>query len=203
MNKQLTKSLSIIVTPVVMLFLLIFLLSHSGAVLADVWEKWDSYNQEYQENEGVEEFVWKEGDKNMPEYPENSDLLEVSGSAAYQNYQYLIDGKNLTVGRDGVVRYSIVIRSKSGADNVMYDGIRCTANQIKHYAYGTTGMDGKKKFIPKTNAVWKPFRSSGVTAYGATLAAGYFCDHNGVALKRNVIIQNIKYGKGPVDGLYN
>ncbi len=202
MNKQLTKSLSKIVTPVVMLFLLLFLSGYSGAVLADVWEKWESHNLENQENEGIEEFVWKEGDKNMPEYPENNDLLEVSGSAAYQNYQYLIDGKNLTVGRDGVVRYSIVIRSKSGADNVMHDGIRCTANQIKHYAYGTTGMDGKKKFIPKTNAGWEPFRLSGITAYGSTLAASYFCDHNGVALKRNVIIHNIKYGKGPVDGLY-
>ena len=202
MNKQLIQSRSIIIAPVIMLFLFILLFTYSTAVLADVWEKWDSYNQEYQENEGVEDFVWKEGDKNMPEYPENSDLLEVSGSAVYQNYQYLIDGKNLTVGRDGVVRYSIVIRSKSGVDNVMYDGIRCTANQIKHYAYGTTDMDGKKKFIPKSNAAWEPFRSSGVTAYGATLATSYFCDHNAVALKRNEIIQNIKYGKGPVDGLY-
>ncbi|MCU7799467.1 MAG: CNP1-like family protein [gamma proteobacterium symbiont of Lucinoma myriamae] len=193
MNKQLT-----------IFFLLISLLIHNTAVLAgDVWDKLGSHRQEYQDNEGVEDYVWKEGSNAMPAYPENSDLLEVAGPPAYQNYQYLIDGKSLTVGADGVVRYAIVIRSSSGADNAMFDGIRCTTNQMKNYAYGTTGMDGKKKFILKSNAAWKPFRSVGVTGYGPILAANYFCDHSGVTLKRHVIIQNIKYGKGEVDGLYN
>ena len=124
MNKQLTIA-----------FLLMSLLVHSTAVLADVWDKWDSFSQEYQENEGVEDFVWKEGDNTMPAYPQNSDLLEVAGPPAYRNYQYLIDAKNLAVGADGVVRYAIVIRSDGGADNAMYDGIRCTMNQIKNYGY--------------------------------------------------------------------
>lgn len=193
MNKQLTVS-----------FLLISLLIQSTVVLAgDVWDKWGSHRQEYQENEGVEDYIWKEGSDAIPAYPENSDLLEVTGPPAYQNYQYLIDGKSLTVGADGVVRYVIVIRSSSGVDNAMFDGMRCTTGQMKNYAYGSTGMDGKKKFILKSNAAWKPFRSSGVTGYGPILAANYFCDHSGVPLKRHVIIQNIKYGKGEVDGLYN
>lgn len=192
MNKQLTVS-----------FLLISLLIQSTVVLAgDVWDKWGSHRQEYQENEGVEDYIWKEGSDAIPAYPENSDLLEVAGPPTYQNYQYLIDGKSLTVGADGVVRYVIVIRSSSGADNAMFDGIRCTTGQMKNYAYGSTGMDGKKKFILKSNAAWKPFHSSGVTGYGPILAANYFCDHSGVPLKRHVIIQNIKYGKGEVDGLY-
>lgn len=192
MNKQL-----------IAVFLLISLFACSTAVLADVWEKWDSYNQENQDNEGVEDFVWKEDGNNMPEYPKDGDLLEVSGPPAYRNYQYLIDAESLQIGADGVVRYGIVIRSASGADNAMYSGIRCTTNQIKNYAYGTTDMDGKKKFIQKSNAAWKPFRSDGVMGYAPILAANYFCDFSGIPLKRNVIIQNIKYGKGDVDGLYN
>lgn len=202
MNKQLLRFCSKNIAPIMSLLLSIPLLTGSAAVFADVWDKWDSHKQDYQENEGVEDFVWKEGSNNLPGYPDNDDLLEVAGPQAYQNYQYLIDAENLIVGADGVVRYSIVIRSSSGADNVMHDGIRCTTNQIKNYAYGSTGMDGKKKFIPKLNAVWRPFRATGITAYGSILASNYYCSHEGFPLKRHEIIQNIKYGKGTVDGLY-
>ncbi|MCU7937964.1 MAG: CNP1-like family protein [gamma proteobacterium symbiont of Bathyaustriella thionipta] len=203
MNIQLTIPRSKMITSAFMLFFLSIFLTCSTAALADVWDKWDSHTEEYKENEGVEDYVWKEGGNKMPEYPENSDLLEVAGPPAYRNYQYFIDAKNLTVGADGVVRYSIVIRSSSGADNAMYDGIRCTTNQMKNYAYGSTGMDGNKKFIQKTSVAWTPFRTIGATGYAPILAMNYFCDHSGVPLKRHVIIQNIKYGKGPVDGLYN
>lgn len=192
MNKQLT-----------IILLLLPLVVFSTVISADVWEKWESFNEENKDNEGIEDFVWKEGSNKMPAYPQDDDLLEVAGPPTYQNYQYLIDGENLISGADGVVRYALVIRSKSGADNAMYDGIRCITNQIKHYAYGSTGMDGKKKFIQKTSSSWQRFRSDGVTGYGQILAANYFCDFNGFPLKRDVIIQNIKYGKGTVDGYYD
>jgi len=180
----------------------LLLLAFSTAAIADVWDNLDSFSDDYQENEGIEEFIWKEGSNNLPDYPQDKNLLEVAGPPMYQNYQYLIDEKSLIVGLDGVVRYSIVIRSSGGSDNVLYDGLRCTTNQIKNYAYGITGMDDKKKFSQKKNAQWRNFRTTGATAYGLIFASNYFCDHSGVALKRDEIIQNIKYGKGEVDGLY-
>ncbi|MCW8929276.1 MAG: CNP1-like family protein [Gammaproteobacteria bacterium] len=182
----------------------ILLLSFFSTVaFADVWDKLGSHAEEYQENEGIEDYVWKETESNLPEYPQESDLLEVAGPPAYRNYQYLIDEKNLNVGKDGVVRYSLVIRSPGGADNVMFDGIHCIQNQIKNYAYGSTDMDGNKKFTLKQTTEWKSFRPSGVTAYGKIFATNYFCNHDGIVLTRHEIIQNMKYGKGPVDGLYN
>ena len=183
-------------------FGIILLLLNSSTVCADVWDKWSGHAQEYEENEGVEEYVWKEGSNQLPDYPKDDDLLEASGPPNYKNYQYLIDGKNLNVGEDGVVRYSIVIRSPSGADNVMFDGIRCTSNEIKNYAYGSTDMDGKKKFIQRQNPVWKPVSSTGVTGYGPIFTENYFCNFEGSTLSYGEIIQNIKYGKGSVDGLY-
>ncbi len=178
------------------------LLFNCTPVFADVWNKWESFSEDYKDNEGVEDYVWKEGSKQLPDYPQDKDLLEISGPPSYRNYQYLIDGKNLSVGADGVVRYSIVIRSPSGSDNVMFDGIRCSKRHMKNYAYGTTDMEGKKKFIQRENPVWKPFRSSGVTGYGPILARNYFCNFESTILTRHEIIQNIKYGKGRVDGLY-
>ena len=173
----------------------------ANTVLADVWDKLDGY--EYQENENVEDYVWKEDGSGIPDYPENNDLLEVEGPAAYRNYQYLIDGKTLLVGGDGVVRYSIVIRSSSGSDNVMFEGLRCNTAQVKIYAYGSTDTQDRKVFTPKANSAWKALRSSGVSGYSDNFAKSYFCDNFGAVLSRNEIIKNIKYGKGSVDGIYN
>ncbi len=169
---------------------------------ADVWDNWGSHNEENKDNEGVEDYVWKEDGSNLPGYPEEKDLLEVDGPPAYSNYQYLIDEKSLTLGKDNVIRYSLIIRSKSGADNAFYDGIRCNTTEIKNYAYGITDKDGRKTFAARENPQWRPFRDSGITAYGAVFAANYFCDQNALTLKRHEIIQNIKYDKGNVDGLY-
>ncbi|MCP3848865.1 MAG: hypothetical protein GY694_01315 [Gammaproteobacteria bacterium] len=177
--------------------------SLTNSAFADVWDKIEAHKTENAENEGVEDYIWKEGGSFLPPYPQDSDLLEVAGPPSYQNYQYLIDGKTLSIGDDGVVRYSLVIRSTNGSDNVMFDGLRCTNRQIKNYAYGSTDMDGNKKFIERQDASWKPFRSTGVMGYGPIFMSSYFCNFDGALLSRHEIIQNIKYGKGNVDGLYN
>lgn len=172
----------------------------SAQVMADIWE--DLNEEEFREND-VEEFVWKEGDSSALGYPEESDLVEVSGSSAYRNYQYLIDVESVQVGADGVVRYSLVIRSSSGSDNAFFEGIRCISNEIKTYAYGAADMDDKKKFVPRIKPGWKKASSSGVRGYSETFIINYLCGFNGKNIKRYEIIQNIKYGKGEVDGTYN
>ncbi len=181
--------------------LCVMILSISNdVVFADIWEDLNPYD--YKDNEDIEDFVWKEGASTLPEYPDETDLLEVDGPPKYSNYHYFIDGKTLTTDATGVVRFALIIRSPSGSDNAFYDGIRCTENQIKHYAYGSTDTKGKKKFVGRSNAHWGAFRGKGVNAYAAIFATNYFCDHSGVMLKRHEIIQNINYGKGNVDGLY-
>jgi len=173
----------------------VLLFSMTNNTFADVWDNIDAHTTEYAVNEGVEGYVWKEGSSSLPAYPQDSDLLEVAGPPTHRNYQYLIDGKTLSVGEDDVVRYSIVIRSPNGADNVMFDGIHCTNRQIKNYAYGSTDMDGNKKFIERQSASWKLSPTSGVTGYAPILMSNYFCNFEGVLLSRHEIIQNIKYGK--------
>lgn len=178
---------------------LLFLLLNSSAY-TDVWD--NLHGHEYKENTDIEEYVWKEGDSKAAAYPKDKDLVEISGSPAYQNYQYLIDAENLTIGEDGVVRYALVIRSSSGVDNARYEGIRCISQQIKTYAYGTMDMQGNKKFVGLSAPEWKPVSSTGATGYAPILIANYFCSFDSITLKRNEVIQNIKYGKGEVDGTY-
>ena len=186
------------ITTIKVFSLLIFLFL-SVPLWADVWDKLQS--TEYEEND-VEDYVWKEGDTNTPDYPKEDDLVEVSGSPAYKNYQYLIDVETLQVGEDDVVRYSLVIRSPKGSDNAFFEGIRCSTHEVKTYAYGITDMDDKKKFVARSEAKWRYATSSGVTGYSVTLINHYLCGFNRKSLKRTDIIQNIKYGKGAVDGLY-
>jgi hypothetical protein len=185
------------------LFGITLLFFFSTAVFADVWDRLESHSLENKENEGIEDFIWKESGDNLPDYPQEGNLLEVAGPPTHRNYQYFIDEKSITTGADGVVRFSIIIRSPGGVDNVMYDGIRCTTEQIKHYAYGSMDMEGNKKLILKQSSNWQDFRSVGVTGYAPILNDHYLCCHNGANISRNEIIQNIKYGKGPVDGFYD
>jgi len=180
-------------SPLLLLFL-------SVQVWADVWDKLKE--EDFREND-VEDYVWKEDGRKTPDYPKDEDLVEVSGSPAYKNYQYLIDVKTLQVGNDGVVRYSLVIRSSSGSDNAFFEGVRCTSGEMKTYAYGITDMDDKKKFIARTDPKWRIASSSGIKGYGQTFIINYLCGFNGKTIKRNEVIQNIKYGKGNVDGGYN
>ena len=188
--------------PIRVFVCLFFCLFLSGSLIADVWDRVPGFSDEYQDND-VEDFVWKEGETILPDYPKDEDLIEVDGPPAYRNYKYLIDEKSVQVGKDYVVRYTLVIRSPGGADNVMYDGLRCSTSEIKNYAYGSMDKKGNKIFYPRSSPVWKPIRESGVMGYSKVFAANYFCDFDGFALKRHEIIQNLKYGKGNVDGLYN
>ena len=199
--KLTTRLLKQLLFPV--LFIFAIAIEIASPVFADVWDNLPSFQEEYKMNEGVEDYVWKEGSTVLPDYPDDDDLLEVEGPPAYRSYQYLIDGKNLQVGEDGVVRYSIVIRSPSGADNVMYEGLRCNTAEVKNYAYGSTNMDGKKIFFARSKPVWKSVTSSGVTGYTDSLRRNYFCSFEGAVLTLHEIMQNIKYGKGSVDGIYN
>jgi len=198
-RKHIKLLLKNMATSLIMLSLSIY----SVTAVADVWNKWGGFKDEYKDNENAEDYVWKEENSQLPNYPKDSDLLKIVGPAAYRNYQYLIDGKTLSVGSDGVVRFSFVIRSSSGSDNVMFDGLRCNTRQMINYAYGMTNTEGQKVFNKKTKPQWKPLRTKGIAGYSAILADSYFCDPTSIPLTRHEILQNIKYGKGPVDGLYN
>lgn len=45
-----------------------------------------------------------------------------------------IDPETVTVGTDGVVRYVVVMRNTSGSVNAAFEGILCSAGDVKTYA---------------------------------------------------------------------
>lgn len=115
--------------------------------------------------------MWKERGVELPPYPEEADLVEFRVDDPHARFRYFIDGRNLEVGEDQVVRYTLVIRSGSGADNVSFEGIRCNVREFKTYAFG----NGRGEFRPLKAPVWKRIQLHGPHRYHLNLREFYFC----------------------------
>lgn len=118
----------------------------------------------------VEESQWAEEAAEPPAYPKDADLIDfyVSPSATSR---FFVDGATLSVGKDGVVRYVLVIKTSGGATNVSFEGIRCGANQYKLYATGRADGTWAKSQI----GAWRPIENKLVNRYHAALNRDFLC----------------------------
>ena len=119
-----------------------------------------------------EDKPWEEQRSSLPAYPADRDLVrfEVGPTSAFD---FFVDSTSVSVGKDGVVRYTLVARSPSGALNVSYEGIRCDARQRKLYAFGRSD----KTWAQARNAdgVHIPDLQSAPGNHQAVLADEFFC----------------------------
>jgi hypothetical protein len=130
---------------------------------------------------------WQEVAIQLPAPPSDASLLpfSVSGNAT-QNFA--VDANSLSIGEDGVVRYTLVATSPSGARNVSYEGIRCETFERKSYAYGHA--DGT--WSRSRRDQWTPIVRNTANRQHAVLAQDFFCDANTVAGKRDMILQRMR-----------
>lgn len=125
------------------------------------------------ERDGVEDAApWQEQGGVLPAYPDDADLLEFNVDMPGSPFRFFIDGKNLVVGEDGVVRYTLVVKSSSGAANVSYEGMRCNVREFKVYAYGT----GRGAFKALKEPRWEEVRQSGYDLHHRDLREFYLCE---------------------------
>ena len=83
----------------------------------------------------TEKKQWREIEAELPAYPKAENLVPFSGGPA-STHRFFVDAPSLSIGADGVVRYTLVIKSSGGAMNVTHEGIRCDERQQKTYAIG-------------------------------------------------------------------
>lgn len=82
---------------------------------------------------------WEEAGYSLPPWPREEDLIAFTLDRP-SSFRYFLDGRHLAVGSDGVVRYTLVAETASGARNLSVEGLRCTARgQYRIYAYGRGG----------------------------------------------------------------
>ena len=113
---------------------------------------------------------WAEGRFSLPPWPRDADLIELELDVG-SPFRYAIDGRHLAIGGDGVVRYTLVAESASGARNVSFEGLRCTPQgALQIYAYGS---GGELRPLPETD--WAPIRGAPGDALHKELHRHFLC----------------------------
>lgn len=130
---------------------------------------------------------WQEVQALLPSYPKEENLLAFAMSSATAN-RYAIDAASLSVGTDGVVRYTVVIDSPRGARTVNFEGMRCDPSEYKIYAFGHADNNWSKNRYAK----WEPYKLRSLLSYHKALYEDYFCP-NGIGVKNAAeAIRNLK-----------
>ena len=132
---------------------------------------------------------WVDLDVDPPDYPVPRNLVEFNTSIAQRNHAY-VDTGTLTVGDDGVVRYSMVIQASGGVDNVTFEGIRCATREFRIYAVGDRGG----RWAKAAGARWHPIEYKEINNQRQFLYRDIFCPTGSVVGSREEAIQALKRG---------
>lgn len=134
-------------------------------------------------SEGYDPTLYEEGGASV--LPENEfiNLPETSVPAAWLKFSVrrftehtaALDPASISIGGDGITRYSLMIRSSKGADNVSFEGIRCATKEWKMYATGRA--NGSWSRVPAP--VWRPVGQTGLNAVRLTLYEEFVCGRDG------------------------
>jgi hypothetical protein len=141
----------------------------------------------FEDDEEKKEFVERE--IKLPPAPKAENLVKFEASAANSN-NFFIDATSILISDDGVVRYTMVVKSPSGAENVSYEGIRCETTELKVYAYGR--RDGT--WSNATAPAWKKIVYKDVQRQHGVLYSHYFCPDGAAIRSPQAAIQRFKYG---------
>lgn len=112
----------------------------------------------------------REVEVQFPPFPKPENLIRFAVSATTDN-RFMIDSESLSIGEDEIVRYTLVIISPSGAENVSYEGMNCSTAERRLYALGRAD----KTWSKARGDQWKPIRDNTLNRHHAELFTDYFC----------------------------
>lgn len=113
---------------------------------------------------------WVEVAAQLPAYPKTENLLPFAVSSATR-HQHFIDAASISVGQDKAIRYTVVIETAGGAENVSFEGLRCESGEHRLYAYGHPDGTWSKA----RNAGWEVIKFRSLISYQKALYEDYFC----------------------------
>jgi hypothetical protein len=112
---------------------------------------------------------WQEQGVKLPAFPRAEHLLKLDTGPA-SAFDYFVDSDSLSVGTDGVVRFTVVAKSE-GATNISYEGIRCAYRERKTYAFGYVNDTWRAARDPQ----WVRIGPAATDLYRFVLWSLYFC----------------------------
>jgi hypothetical protein len=116
-----------------------------------------------------EEKPWVEIESALPAYPARKNLIPFEVSAVTRN-RHFIDAASVSVGKDDVVRYTVLVEAPGGVSNISYEGIRCGSGERRIYAFGHPD----RTWSEARNTSWQEINNSGFS-YQKALYDDYFC----------------------------
>lgn len=137
-------------------------------------------------NNAPDEPEWVESDvPPAPSFDVNR-LVEVNVDAR-GSLQYGIDPATVQIGTDGVVRYVMVARSRTGAMTAMYEGVRCNTGDYKLYARYNAG-----RWTPSAAPDWKSLWESTRIKHPLAFARQGGCDSRATPRSVDEIVRRLK-----------
>lgn len=130
---------------------------------------------------------WEEIAIQLPPVPQSENLLPFYVSAT-ATQSFAIDAKSLTVGSDGVIRYTMVSESPGGAKNITYEGIRCSSFEKKIYAFGQPNGSWTRSRRDQ----WERIAQNLANRQHAALSKDYFCRSLTVAGDAEKMIERLR-----------
>ena len=124
----------------------------------------------------------------LPPRPKEGNLIPFEANAASSN-SFFIDGPSITVADDGTVRYTLVVKSPSGAENISYEAIRCETREQKIYAFGR--RDGT--WSNARTSEWREITGKGSPTTQNILHRYYFCPLGSAVRTAKDAINRLKY----------
>jgi hypothetical protein len=148
------------------------------------WREWDA-------DFDADRKPWKEIETRIPSYPRTGDLVpfEAGGVSPHRFY---VDARSLSIGEDGVVRYTLVIKAAGGATNVTFEGIRCELRQQKYYAVGRA--DGN--WVRARNPQWRRIERQDLNRHHDVLYSDFLCSFKQPVKSVSEVLQLLRY-RGP------
>jgi hypothetical protein len=74
----------------------------------------------------------------LPAFPSPASLIEFE-VGGQREFRFYVDPASVSVDPKGIVRYTLVARSPSGAENVTFEGLNCRTAEYRVYALGQPG----------------------------------------------------------------
>lgn len=156
----------------------------------------DAVRRREQENpitNAPEEEVAKEiSTPDLPPFPSGSNWVEFKPNGRTLN-RYFVDGESLSIGKDKVIRFTLLVRSDQNVDNISYVGLRCRPREWRDYAFGTP----EKTWRREPDSPWRTLEVKTFNNYQDNLAKDYFCVggamSGGPAGSEKLLLRKLKY----------
>jgi hypothetical protein len=148
------------------------------------WRDWEGDFEEDKKS-------WKEIQAQIPPYPKAANLVRIKTGVA-SGHTFYIDTTSISLGEDGVVRYTAVIKAAGGAMNVMFEGLRCDTREQKVYALGHPDAS----WVRARNTKWERVMLRELTPYRHTLYHEFFCHSRTQPTPVKHAVEALKRGQG-------